>query len=157
MFTLCIIILQCISTTVYHVMKKQKRKILILHVIIPLLVGAFIYYLLSPDVIFVKLIHCIISDGFHDFKLLIQNPIIRLVRFYVLDMLWGYTLVFSLYFILGNSTADLKKIFLIAFAFSAAMEMLQLTSLARGTFDICDILVEFLAEILAVIIIKSIR
>ena len=70
-------------------------------------------------------------------------------------MLWGYALVFTLYFILSNNTANLKKIFFIAFVFSTSMEILQLTSFATGTFDFLDILFEFLAEIFAVLVIKN--
>lgn len=70
-------------------------------------------------------------------------------------MMWGYALIFALFYLLGNNTAMLVKIFFVAFLFSAAMEILQLTPIARGTFDICDIFVEFLAEIIAVFIIKK--
>jgi len=79
----------------------------------------------------------------------------RFVRNYLLDMLWGYALVFALSLFTGNNTAEIRKIFIIAVIFSAVMEILQLTSIAKGTFDVFDIIVEFLAEVTAVFIIKK--
>ena len=71
-------------------------------------------------------------------------------------MLWGYALVFAIFFVLGNNAADIWKSFIIAFSFSTVMEYLQITPFANGTFDICDIMFEFLAEVVAVFIIKII-
>ena len=79
----------------------------------------------------------------------------QFVRNYFLDMMWGYALVYALYLFTGNDTAELMKILIIAFIFSAIMEVLQLTPFVRGTFDIFDIIVEFLAEVSAVFIIKK--
>ncbi|MBQ0059318.1 MAG: hypothetical protein KBS83_05100 [Lachnospiraceae bacterium] len=71
-------------------------------------------------------------------------------------MLWAYALVFSLYLIIGNNTAELKKVFRIALAFALIMEVLQLTPLVKGTFDVADIMLEYLAEVTAVTVIKII-
>jgi hypothetical protein len=73
----------------------------------------------------------------------------------VLDMMWGYALVFALYFIMGNNAAGLTKLIMIASFFSTVMELLQLTPFVRGTFDVLDIIVEILAEATAVFIIKK--
>ena len=43
---------------------------------------------------------------------------------------------------------------MIAFIFSAIMELLQITPVVQGTFDIWDIMVELIAELVAVFIIK---
>ena len=138
-------------------MKKSKKKntvILLLNVIIPILLGTIIYYFLSPDVLFVKRIDQLLGNGFHISYMGTECLIWKFIRNYFLDMLWGYALIFGLFLVSGNNIADLKKIFLTAFLFSAVMEILQMTPVARGTFDIFDILVEFLAEIAAVFIIK---
>ena len=136
-------------------MKKNNITIM-LNCLLPLFAGAVIYYLFSPDVIFVKLIDEIIGCGVH-FDIVSQgNWALNILRYYVLDILWAYALVFALYFISGNETANLKKIFFITFVFSMAMEFLQLTPLAEGTFDISDIICEFFAEGIAVFVIKKI-
>lgn len=136
-------------------MNKKTNIIIVLNCLIPLLIGTVIYYFFSSDVIFVKHIDEIIRCRVRFDSMLEGNWILRFVRFYVLDMLWAYALVFALHFLIGNNTANLKKVFLIAFAFSTTMEILQLTSLAEGTFDYLDIFFEFLAEVLAVFIIKN--
>ncbi|MCR5272705.1 MAG: hypothetical protein K6E13_06960 [Lachnospiraceae bacterium] len=78
------------------------------------------------------------------------------VRNFVPDFLWGYALVFALSFFIDNNAAGLKKILITALVFSAVMESLQLTVFVGGTFDVLDIAVEFLAEVIAVFIIKNI-
>lgn len=137
-------------------MKKGKKIVfLILNVLVPILLGTIIYYLISPEVMFVQQIDKIFGYRVHINGINLNNVIIQFVRNYLLDMMWGYALVFALFFIIVNNTAELMKIFIIAFAFSAIMEFLQLTSFVRGTFDIFDIIVEFLAEVTAVFIIKK--
>ena len=79
----------------------------------------------------------------------------RFVRYYLLDMLWAYALVFALYFSIGNNAARLKTAFVIAVVFSAVMEAVQLSPIIPGYFDLLDILVEALAEAFAAFIIKN--
>ena len=81
-------------------MKIDNRIIVILNITIPLVIGALIYYLLSSEVIFVKLIDGVIQGGTHFTGAVENNVLISFIRFYFLDMLWGYALVFALYFIL---------------------------------------------------------
>lgn len=136
--------------------KRNAKVFIILNFTVPILCGAVIYYLLSPDVVFVKLIDGIVGRGVHFTSVLRDNCVVQFVRFYFLDMLWGYALIFALYFIIGNNMARLKKSFIVTFVFSTSMELFQLIVPAGGTFDIFDIIFEFLAEIIAVFIIKII-
>ncbi len=78
---------------------------------------------------------------------------LRLVRNYLPDMMWGYSLVFALFLIIGNNVASISKVFGMVFLFSAVMEMMQKGSFVPGTFDVFDIAVEFLAEAIAACII----
>ncbi len=135
----------------------MNRKIfLTLNIICPILAGAFIYYVAAPDVIFVKKIDAVIRNIVNIHVSPADNAFFRLVRNYLPDMLWGYALLFALFGLIGNSAASIPKIFLTAFSFSTAMEILQLTPWVRGTFDVFDIGVEFLAEVIAAFIIKKI-
>ena len=127
-------------------MKKHNSICIILNFTVPILVGAIFYYLLSSDVIFVRLIDERIGGGLHFPSLLANGYVVKYVRFYLLDMLWSYALVFSLHYIWGNNTARLKWILGMAFIFSAGMELLQLTSFVKGTFDILDILFEVVEQ-----------
>ena len=136
---------------------KKTDTIIVLNIMIPIIVGTMIYYVLSPEVIFVKQIDHFIGNGFHISSINTGNILFRFIRNHFLDMLWGYALVFALFFVMGNNTADLNKIFLPAFLFTLAMEFLQLTPIAHGTFDLWDIFVEFVAEAVAVFIIKILQ
>ncbi len=136
-------------------MKIHNKTLIILNFAVPLLAGAVFYYLFSPDAVFVKVIDGITGRGVHFPGALRTNGVLRFVRFYLLDALWAYALVFALCFILNNNTAKLWGILGMAFALSASMEILQLTPLAEGTFDFWDILTEALSEVLAVFIIKK--
>lgn len=125
------------------------------NIVLPLLLGSVIYYLYSPDVLFVRSIDSTTNLNFH-IKIDGSVWVFLFVRNFFLDMLWAYALVFMLYYLIGNNTANLRKIFLIAFSLSVAMEILQITPIVEGKFDLCDIAVEFLAEVVAVFIIKII-
>lgn len=123
----------------------NRKMIMVLHILCPIAIGALVYYLTSPDVLFIQKAKTFID--------VTDSVFLRLVRNYLPDMMWGYSLVFALFYIIGNTTADIWKVLGIAFPFSAAMEMMQKTSFIPGTFDVFDIFVEFLAEIIAVSII----
>lgn len=136
-------------------MEKLKTKVILWNIIIPIFLGAIIYYLISPEVIFVRRMDFLIGKGIHISDITAVNPAIRIMRNYLPDMLWGYALIFTLYYFLDNNTAYLLKTFLIASLFSAVMEFLQITPVVKGTFDWYDIIVELLAEVIAVFIIKK--
>ena len=125
-----------------------------MNILVPLFIGAVIYYVMSPNVFFVQKIDALLVRGIHINTTGFNQPIVRFVRNYLLDMMWAYALLFSLFLFTGNNTAEMREIFIIAVIFSVVMEILQITSIAKGTFDVCDILVEVFAEVTAVFIIN---
>lgn len=135
--------------------KSRKQFFLITNIIAPILIGTAIYYVISPKVIFVQQLDSLFGRGIHIHTANFNLSIMHFIRNYLLDMMWGYALVFALFSFAGNNTAEIRKIFIIAVIFSAVMEILQLTSIAKGTFDVLDIFVEFLAEVTAAFIIKK--
>ncbi len=120
---------------------------------IPLLIGAVIYMFLGDDVIFLKALYSWTGTYFG------SNPadsVIRMViRYYLPDILWAYALFFALDLSVDNNAAGLRGISVIAFVFSAIMEVLQLLPVVPGTFDIADIVLEAVAELVAAVIIKN--
>ena len=136
-------------------MKKSKEIGLIANIAIPVWAGALYYFFVSPEIVIVKQLNIIRNRVFH-FKINFpHNIVFEFIRNYFLDMLWAYALVFALFFFNGSNTATIWKIFFMAFSFSVIMEVLQCTSAVCGTFDLWDIVVEFLAEVIAVFIIKK--
>ena len=130
------------------------KKTILLNAIAPILLGAIIYYIFSPNVIFVKKIDEIFGFKFH-IEVANTNIIWRFFRNHFLDMLWGYALVFALFYILDNDAAKLKVALIISFMTSCIMEVLQLFSIARGTFDLWDITWMLVAQGIAAFIIKK--
>ena len=116
-------------------MERNRKAFILLNIIVPGILGSVFYYLLS---------HSDTTTG-----------IIRYVRNYLPDIMFGYALVFALYGILLNDNFELSKILIIALVFSVFIEILQLASVASGTFDFYDIVVEFIAEAVAVLVIKK--
>ena len=138
------------------VMKSMnKKRIMILHIICPIVIGALVYCMVSPNVIFIKRMEDLIGGSVYMPVFRTDCAFLRLLRNYLPDMMWGYSLVFALFCIIGNHGAGVRKVFLIAFLFSAAMEMVQKTSFIPGTFDVFDIFAEFLAEVAAIYIIHK--
>lgn len=134
----------------------KKSAFITLNILIPLFIGGTLYYFWAPDAIFVEIIDRFTGRETCQSIIVLNNGFLRFLRFYFLDMCWGYALIFSLYAILGNNTAGFNwKIFLLAFVFSASMEILQMTPLVKGTFDVFDILCETFAEGIADFIIRK--
>ncbi len=129
----------------------MKNKFMYINISVSMIIGSLIYYLISPEVIFVEKISSMtgwkVNIGY-------ENNVIKIIRSYVPDILWAYALMFSLVVITGNKTAGIWKMYIVAALFSTIIEMLQLTGMFKGTFDIVDIIVELMAEIIAVFIIK---
>jgi VanZ family protein len=127
----------------------------ILNIIIPLAIGGIVYYITSPDVIFVQRLDDILGVVRDSEETMHSGEIFRtFLRNYFLDMLWAYSLTFCIYILVDNNTESVYRTMTIAFTFSLAMELLQLTNTVKGTFDVADILVEFIAIVIAVFIIK---
>ncbi len=131
----------------------DKKVLVLANIIVPLIVGAILYAIVAPDVIFVR----VLGSFWGNEVTSISQPETAFdyfVRYYLMDILWGYALVFALFLCLGNNAA-IGRVFIIAFLFSTAMELLQLTTIVPGVFDIWDIVIEGFAEAFAAFIINK--
>lgn len=127
----------------------MKRSFVILNVMIPLIVGAVIYYVFFQETIFVRLIDDIFGLGYH-MSLNFENVIVRLIRFYLLDFLWAYAMMS---FVLWSFGTDRKTVIGIVL-FEILMETIQLFPFVKGTFDVCDIGIEIAADILVILLFR---
>ncbi len=134
---------------------RTEKVFLYMNCILPILLGGVIYYLISPDVLFVQQIDTFVGRGIHLENIDRTLVVVRFLRNYLLDILWSYALYFAVVIILGRGTKNAVRALWIAGLFSVAMEVLQLTPMFPGTFDICDIIFEFLAEAAAYCISKK--
>ena len=112
----------------------MKKIFIYANISLPILAGSLFYYVTSPQVIFVQNIDSLLGVSLHVGT---ENTFVVNLRSYMPDMLWAYALVFSL------------------MLFSTIMEVLQVTGCVKGTFDVMDIIVEIIAELMAVFIIKK--
>lgn len=137
---------------------QTKIKPFIFHVAIPIFLGFAYYYLFCPDVIIIKKIDCMLKFGFH-IEIKNDNLIFNIIRCYLLDALWSYSLTHCLFIIIGNTSNAIKKSIVISVLMSVTLELLQLTHIIDGTFDIFDIFVEItaisIASITIIILIKG--
>lgn len=73
----------------------------------------------------------------------------RFVRNHLLDMLWSYALVFCIYYFSSSLTGNIVVPVLLAVVWSVVFEILQVFSVAKGTFDWLDIIFEIVAVVIA--------
>lgn len=83
-------------------MGKGQKAGLILNIIIPLVAGSILYYYMSADVLFVEYADRILCAGSHPVLWKTDSPESRLIRNFLLDMLWGYALIMTLFLLSDN-------------------------------------------------------
>ena len=115
-----------------------------LNIFIPLVLGSVIYLLLANNTIINDL------TGINTFINITSHSILGVLRFYIVDALWAYSLTFSLSLFCKNNTAAI-----IAFSSGLAWETLQRTSYVAGTCDYIDICMYFMASLIALMILNK--
>ena len=123
----------------------MKKEFILLNVIAPVLIGAILYYLFFPEAVFVRIIDNLLGSSYH-IPVNVDNILIKLIRFYLLDFLWAYALMSTVILIFKNDS----RVFVIILIFEIVLELIQLLPSIRGTFDVCDIGIEILASILVI-------
>ena len=121
-------------------MKSRYRKLLLINIMVPLIVGGGYYCLFCPGTF--------ISD-LNPFNLCISMGT-GILRNYGCDFLWAYAFVFAIAFF---SDIRIREIVAEAFIFYLVTEVLQLFLIINGTFDLMDIIIECLAGTIAGVII----
>lgn len=121
----------------------------IFFVFVPLLVGAVLYYVFCPETIFVEWIDKWISIGYHIYPNY-DNIWLRMLRYYLFDALWAYSLMMAVLYIIQPPKNKLLIYFVGVFLFEILMESVQLFSCVKGTFDVFDILLEAIINVLVI-------
>ncbi len=120
-----------------------------------LLLGACIYYVFFPEVLFVRKIDELI--GRHLIKVNFNKKliIIQLMRYYLMDFIWSCSLTCFISGIIGFGRKERKTCGLILIAFVLFMECIQMIDGILGTFDLNDIVVELCGISITYLIIKE--
>ena len=133
---------------------KKDILFLICNVVIPLLIGAYIYIYISKDSYFGNFVRHFISIPTNETKTLFRF----LMKNWGGDFLWAYALFFALCFSMYPAGFMIKKSSLYTIACSVFVELLQLIQvdfIKCGTFDVLDIIIELFAVLVGVIVFKS--
>lgn len=131
-------------------MRNKKRvSFIVLNIGIPLLIGGLLYYLFSPDVLFVRWLDSFLPIHFH--ASLESIPLsLKVLRNYAFDILWAYSLTVAMLCIELPFFSSMRNLILFIFVLEAVMETLQLMPCINGTFDVYDIAAEAITGILVI-------
>lgn len=130
----------------------KKRAFFIANALMPLLLGALIYGIFSPEVWFVRRLDRLL--GRPEREVFQGSPVLQLVRNYVPDFLWAYSLTACLFLIFD--TAERGKVLFVSLVFAALLELMQLFPGVPGTFDPLDLLVQCAAELISAFIVHKV-
>ena len=130
-------------------MKKQAEWFILLNICIPVIIGSVVYYLFFPDVLFVRMIDSIVGSGVH-LEINISSRMAMIIRYYLFDVLWAYSLTCLITGIIGTDCPNRKLVLAGIILFETIMETIQLAPGINGTFDVCDIVVEAVVSILVI-------
>ena len=128
---------------------------LVIYVFAPVFIGAILYYIFCPDVYFVNKIDEIFGlYGCHIF-VPISNIFIKFLRYYLMDFLWSFSLMAIVWIVFYD--LGINKLILAVIGFEVVMELIQLFPRVIGAFDIYDIVVEIIANILVIYLLSKRR
>lgn len=131
----------------------RKTSSFICFVLLPIVLGAVLYVLFCPEVRFVKQIYEM--DHLQSFEkypmenIPLENAGYRLFRYYMMDFLWAFSLMAAVQIFFATKKGY-HGFFFLVLVFEMGLELLQIFPGIAGTFDICDFLVEALANILVI-------
>ncbi len=122
-----------------------------------MILGAILYYIVCPEVYFVRIIDYYTNLNIHIDNFVEQNILTRIFRNHFFDFIWAFSFTCALELILSNDAGTYLKGSFICVIVGIALELLQLVEGKYGTFDVLDILFEILGAVSAVLIIIIIR
>ena len=111
---------------------------------IPLLIGIAVYIICRPGTIVAGICRKMIPMPDHILHISGMHWTVILLKNYICDMLWAYALTI---FIIGYEGLFCQPIWrgcVVCLGFTAVLELLQLLPFVAGTFDVFDILSEWL-------------
>lgn len=127
----------------------NKKKQILFHIVMPIIIGVIIYLIWSPNVYFTVFFWELlpIDNPFIDLEISEMPFIIRMIRYYLCDILWMYALTYSILLIIEEK--EKKSILLgcvISAIFGTLIELSQLFDFVAGSFDYFDILIQIITS-----------
>ncbi len=137
--------------------KKQIVLYSLITIVIPIFIGAALYYFFCPDVWFVKQIKNLLGEVEYNQATMEITPLVAFIRNYFFDFIWAFALINALYISINNNAVPIKVSVFITVTLGIIMEVFQKLGFAKGTSDIYDIVAEGLGAIIGAYIINKTR
>jgi len=137
----------------------QKSRLLLFHVLFPLLIGGLIYISFrSKALLLFRWFDEIKISGFTNLIRCTLSPMKKYIPNWAIyslpDGLWVYALSSSLFIIWGKDCLKSFYRVLIIIAFAPCLEIMQFYNILPGTFDIIDLIFYIIASTVSVLIFK---
>lgn len=128
----------------------KKRCLLASVSLVLLIIGLLIYLLLRTDTYIHLFLPYTVQSNLHYIYCQIgKNYLTDFAAFYLVDFLWGLSLAFALCSVVSTfKTINILVCCLLAFTIGALYEIMQLSTVLKGTFDIIDICMYAVAAII---------
>ncbi|MBQ6752999.1 MAG: hypothetical protein IJR10_04425 [Clostridia bacterium] len=136
-----------------NVSKKTEILFYALNIVLPIIIGTLIYVCVKRDS-YIATVILKVFDLPNLNEAIIPHFFRSFLKCFAADMLWAYSLTFTIYFVSGCKTGTTLTVCLI---FETVLELLQKTNVIKGTFDFFDIAFEALSIALALLIIKKFK
>lgn len=133
-------------------MNKKVRLFTALNILVPLIVGLIVYFAVQKNTHLEKIFVDVFAVNFT--SLVWSGWTYTFVICWLCDILWSYSLTFSLWSVLCSWKNAVLISTGLAFVAGIVFEMFQLFGIIGGTFDVFDIFWELIAAISAAIVIK---
>jgi hypothetical protein len=123
------------DTTTRRRINAMTKKVYWIHIFIPLIFGAMIYALFSPEAYFVTMLRQIfhVPPWSISIRSSFGNMIVGILRNYGCDMLWVYSLIYAVHFYSRHTAIPLWGVFIIGSGMGIMIEILQAFSLISNT------------------------
>ncbi len=121
-------------------------------IVFPIVVGLIVYLIFKPSAYVSKLIiDCL---GLEEINIQTSNNWFwNYIHYYLCDFLWAFSLTSVVALILDNNRFKAFLSVLICSFVGTIVELMQMWKFISGTFDIVDLVVEFIGSILSIIIV----
>ena len=120
--------------------QKANRIFLVCNILIPLVIGAYIYIYWDSDSYFGNFARSILAVP----NTGAGSNIAQIMRNWGCDLLYAYALLFALYASTGNISVSIRYAAICTIGLEL-LQLIQVDFLKCGTFDVWDILVEIIA------------
>lgn len=137
--------------------KNRTIRLFIWNVLFPILLGGLFYYFFCPDVLFVMRLNKWFATRYYDSTPFLANNFVLFIRNYFLDYVWAYSLCCSICILNIEGGFALLKGIIVTGVLGAVLEILQLVGIAKGTYDVWDILIEIIGAFTGALIINKFR